>query len=205
MSLAATLDAACAEGKLIRSRVKALEKSCCLESELEVIDFDAYAHSVGGVIPATADGVRCDSVEHGELLLLLEMKGLKNVNLNFHYQKCKAAERGETPAETTSRCQPKFQAFLKQKILGLNLLDKQQGTQHLLEKIYPELPHDFSAGTLSGRYFLVVDFSYREIINQRSAFRAALKLLTAENWGEPSVLPCDMIHNEESLRQYIGA
>lgn len=205
MSLAAALDAACHDGKLRHSSLGELDKSCCQNSSLEVIDFDAYAHSLGGVIPATTDGVRCDAVKDTDLLLLLEMKGLKSTELNFHHQICPEAERGETPAETTSRCLPAFQFFLNQKIRSLRLRDKLEGTRQLLEGLYQDLSQDFFRGALSGRCFLIVNFSNREIINHRAAFRAALKPLTQEHWGEPSVLPCETVNNEESFRRFLGA
>jgi hypothetical protein len=205
MSLAAALDAACDEGKLARSAIGALDKTCCTESTLVVLDLDACAHSIGGVTPATADGARCDSFNEMELLSLLEMKGLKSAELNFHYQVCPMSERGATPAETTAKCQERYQEFLNRKIRSLRLLDKLEGSQALLKGLYPALCRDFSTNALSGRYFLIVNFSYREILNHRSAFRAALKPLVQDHWGEPSVLPCDTVNNEESFRRFLGA
>ncbi|WP_022661189.1 hypothetical protein [Paucidesulfovibrio longus] len=205
MSLAATLDAACAKGKLSRSPIGELDKSCCTESTLEVFDLDTYAHSLGGVTPATTDGARCDAVKGMDLLSLLEMKGLRDTELNFHHQVCPKTKRGATPAETTRLCLERYQEFLDAKIQSLRLADKLKGSLIVLEGLYPALSQDFSQEKLSGRYLLIVNFSYREIINHRYAFRTALKPLAAAHWGEPDVLPCDIVNNEESFHQFLGA
>lgn len=192
-------------GEIVRMPMKEIDKSCCTESELEVYDFDKYAHSLGGVNPKTMDGVWAGELRAKDHLALIEMKSLKNVAREFHFGECAKVDRGDDHEETVSNCQAAFKEFVDQKIVEWDFDGKMHGTQGLLIEIEPGLLQAIQAGEVVERCFIACDLPYRDFIRYRDTFKAVLRPLASEAWGEPAAVTCSWFDNEQTLRDRVSA
>ena len=187
-------------GELVHAALKDIPESCCGESELEVYDMDRYAHSLGGVIPATMDGAWAGELRGKDYVVFIEMKSITKTIREFHFGKCAEEHRGRDPEETVSRCQAEFKAFVDQKISGWDFKAKMNGTQDLLNGMDAGLPSDLQSGAVAERCFIACDLSSRDFLTYRDTFKDALERLKSKEWGVPMAVPCSKLNNEQTLR-----
>lgn len=190
--------------KIDKSPIKELPKSCCVQSELEVYDFDGYARSLRGKIPATVDGVLADKINSNNWLILFELKSIKKTVREYHFGKCPHGDRGNSPDETISRLQKEYKEFVIQKIEDWNFNDKINGTQKLLTEIYCKLINDIKCHKVIARCFLVLEISNKDFINYRDTFRSVTKKLASAYWGEPAFIPCEKVQDKVAFQQTVS-
>ena len=206
MSIVQALADKHAAGELVRAAMKDLKDACCKASVLEVYDMDRYAQSLNQAQPpASMDGAWVGALRGKDHLLLVEMKSLKNVALEFHYGECAKAGRGQGHEETVSRCQAEFKAFVDRKIAEWDFEAKMHGTQELLTGMDAGLADDLQSGAVVERCFIACDLSSREFINYRDTFKSVLKDLANDIWRVPMAVPCSQLNNEHTLRTGLGA
>jgi hypothetical protein len=194
MSLVTALQERRVQGEIALQPVGELDATCCTESRLEVYDFDAFARTLHGPTPATCDGVWARS-DGGEFLVLLEMKSIKNMRLEFRHAHAEGGNIDEVAA---------YADFVRRKLLEYNFQAKIDGTHRLLSGIYNELDADIEHAGISAQFIFVHDLSSREIINFHSTLQSALDRIACPRWRPPAYTQCENIANEAAMVELMG-
>jgi len=200
MSLVTTLEDAEAREEISKCRVGDLHKSCCENSNIEVYDLDAFAHSLHlSQLPPTCDGVWAGEFNDMERLFLIEMKSISNMRIEFHHSRASRNVRGATPEETVVNGAMEFRNFVASKLQRMNFTGKFAESNTLLARLYSDLMDAIDNETIKEKAFLLCDLSPSEFRSFRHIINSALRVVASNHWGRPQAVTCRHMTEESDL------
>lgn len=182
-----------------RLPVKDLLKSCCPACELEVVDLDAYSHSRGKSTPASCDGLWAGMISDAEMAALIELKGLCEVQIEFHFLKVKDEANADDPQATVAAFRKEYREFLEDKLNEFDIQGKIEGSHVLLDELSPDFATAVLEGEARERVILLCNLDRAQFSSYRQLLNKVLRPLASERWGVPQAIPCYKLPDEAAL------
>jgi hypothetical protein len=199
MSFLGDLKVAEDAGTINKLPIKDIPKSCCPDCELEVFDLDAYSHSRGKETPASCDGLWVGEINEFVMGALIEMKGLCEVQIDFHFRKIKKKVGSDDPQATVAAFREEYREFLEKKLNDFDIKGKIVGSNQLLDELAPTFSVELRNGTAKERVFVLCNLDRAEFNSYRQLLNRVLRPLASERWGVPQAIPCYKLPNEAAL------